>query len=57
MSELNIAVHPLVVLNLSDHFTRSRYRDHANDKASRVVGILLGKQDGRSLEIVNSIEV
>ena len=58
MSEaLNISVHPLVVMNLSDHLTRSRFRSATGKKTTRVVGLLLGRQDGRSLEIVNSIEI
>jgi len=57
MSGLGIQLHPLVVLNLSDHFTRDRYRGHKKMEVARVVGFLLGRQQGRELEIVNSIEI
>lgn len=54
-SSVSIVIHPLVVLNVTDHFTRARY---LNSKEShiRVIGALLGKQTGRTLEIVNTVE-
>jgi COP9 signalosome complex subunit 6 len=55
MAAVTIEVHPLVTLNLSDHFTRARYQQ---DKKSqiRVVGALLGRQEGRVIDIVNTVE-
>jgi COP9 signalosome complex subunit 6 len=55
---VSIQLHPLAVMNISDHFTRSRYMT-AKDKLSsmRVVGALLGRQQGRVMEIVNTVEV
>eukprot|EP00352_Strombidinopsis_acuminata_P002342 CAMPEP_0176378328 /NCGR_PEP_ID=MMETSP0126-20121128/29538_1 /TAXON_ID=141414 ORGANISM="Strombidinopsis acuminatum, Strain SPMC142" /NCGR_SAMPLE_ID=MMETSP0126 /ASSEMBLY_ACC=CAM_ASM_000229 /LENGTH=74 /DNA_ID=CAMNT_0017740575 /DNA_START=41 /DNA_END=265 /DNA_ORIENTATION=- len=56
MSEsLSILLHPLVVMNMSDHYTRAKYREKMNP--IRVIGVILGRQEGRNLEIVNSVEV
>jgi hypothetical protein len=41
---LNIDIHPLVIINISDHTTRKR--SLAKGKATRVLGILLGIQVG-----------
>ena len=49
---LTIQVHPLVVMNVADHQTRAKYR--ANPP--RVIGMILGKQRGRILEVENTIE-
>ncbi|CDW77794.1 cop9 signalosome complex [Stylonychia lemnae] len=54
---VSIELHPLAILNISDHFTRAKYlsfKDSPNKL--RVVGALLGKQNGRVLEIVNTVE-
>jgi len=51
---LSISVHPLVVLNVSDHYTRSKVRQ--KEASVRSIGIILGRQDGRIVEFVNSIE-
>jgi len=57
MSEsLQVQIHPLVVLNVSDHFTRARYRV-TNRDAYRTIGLLFGRQEGRLLEIENSLEL
>jgi COP9 signalosome complex subunit 6 len=50
---LEIFVHPLVVVNISDHFTRER----CVNKNPRVFGVLLGQQEGRRVEISNSFEM
>jgi len=50
---LEIFVHPLVVINISDHFTRER----CVNKNPRVFGVLLGQQEGRRVEISNSFEM
>ena len=50
---LTIQVHPLVVMNIADHLTRARYRTKT---PPRVIGVILGKQEGRILEIANTIE-
>ena len=51
---LNMTIHPLVFLNISDHHTRAFI---ANGKNKRVIGCLFGKQSGRNLEIFNSFEI
>jgi COP9 signalosome complex subunit 6 len=50
---LEIFVHPLVVVNISDHHTREK----CVRKGSRVFGVLLGQQEGRRVEISNSFEM
>eukprot|EP01103_Thecamoeba_quadrilineata_P012686 TRINITY_DN3326_c0_g1_i2.p1 TRINITY_DN3326_c0_g1~~TRINITY_DN3326_c0_g1_i2.p1 ORF type:complete len:246 (+),score=41.47 TRINITY_DN3326_c0_g1_i2:28-738(+) len=53
---LNIALHPLVIINISDHFTRQRVR-FTTTPSARVFGALLGIQSGRNIEIFNSFEL
>lgn len=73
-----VILHPLVVINVSDHYTRftamrmfpeaatrdaaqsSEFTTHAitdADGNTRVVGILLGTQNGRIVEICHSFEL
>jgi len=49
-----IRVHPLVLVNISDHCTRNSSR--LSGTVSRQLGLLLGVQRGRTLEICNSFE-
>jgi len=51
----SLTLHPLVIINISDHFTRSRCQ--ANVAAPRVFGVLIGLQTGRLIEVANSFEV
>lgn len=53
---VSIQLHPLVVLNISDHLTRAKYLQ-GKESDYRVIGALLGKQSGRSLDIVNTLEI
>lgn len=39
-SSLKVKVHPLVVMNVSDHCNRAKYIE---PKLTRVLGVLLGK--------------
>jgi hypothetical protein len=39
---ISISLHPLAVLNISDHLTRAKYMT-AGSKDYRVIGALLGK--------------
>mmetsp|Transcript_4319 Transcript_4319/g.10563 ORF Transcript_4319/g.10563 Transcript_4319/m.10563 type:complete len:329 (+) Transcript_4319:113-1099(+) len=49
-------LHPLVVINISDHHTRvSAQKQDAG--SPRVFGILLGEQSGRRVEVANSFEI
>jgi len=52
---LTISLHPLVIINVSDHYTRQIVRTSGQTK--RVFGALLGIQSGRNVEIYNSFEL
>ena len=44
-------------MNISDHFTRTKYRCQKGSKVIRAFGMLLGKQIGNEIEIENSVEL
>ena len=46
-----------MVLNVADHFTRAKYRQKKGSGGFRVVGLIFGRQEGRVLEIENSLEL
>ncbi len=48
-----VVVHPLVLLSVVDHFTRT-YKDNVGNKSERVVGILLGEAYKGKIDITNS---
>ena len=50
-SVLSISLHPLVIINISDHHTRQKVNSEGEP---RVFGALLGVQKGRQVEIFNS---
>jgi len=50
----SVAIHPLVIMNVSEHWTRQRARE---GKPTQVIGALIGKQKGRSIEIFNTFEL
>jgi len=52
---LNISLHPLVIINITDHYTRTLIRSEG--KVKRVFGALFGNQEGRTIEIFNSCEL
>mmetsp|Transcript_40628 Transcript_40628/g.104022 ORF Transcript_40628/g.104022 Transcript_40628/m.104022 type:complete len:307 (-) Transcript_40628:189-1109(-) len=54
-SGLEFRLHPLVLINVSDHFTRTKA--NVDDAPSRVLGCLLGSHTGRVVEISNSFEL
>ncbi|KAH9890988.1 COP9 signalosome subunit 6 [Cubamyces lactineus] len=54
-SGLSIALHPLPILNISEHLTRLRLQTRS--KVPFVLGALLGTQNGRDVEIVNTFEL
>lgn len=53
--------HPLAILSISEHYTRTaiqaKYTGDASAPAPVVVGALLGTLNGRDLEVVNSFEL
>ncbi|KAI0735474.1 COP9 signalosome subunit 6 [Earliella scabrosa] len=54
-SGLSLALHPLPILNISEHLTRLRLQTRSH--VPFVLGALLGTQNGRDVEIVNSFEL
>ncbi|EIN13648.1 Mov34-domain-containing protein [Punctularia strigosozonata HHB-11173 SS5] len=54
-SGLSLALHPLPILNISEHLTRRKLQTDSNSPF--VLGALLGTQNGREVEIVNSFEL
>ena len=53
-NNLKVLVHPLVIMNCADHCNRSKYIE---PRRTRVIGVLLGKQEGREIELINSVEI
>ncbi|ORY29165.1 hypothetical protein BCR39DRAFT_533045 [Naematelia encephala] len=53
-SGLKINLHPLPILNISDHQTRARL---TTPDAPKLIGALLGTQTNREVSIVNSFEL
>ncbi|OCF60279.1 COP9 signalosome complex subunit 6 [Kwoniella mangroviensis CBS 10435] len=53
-SGLTINLHPLPILNVSDHFNRSRLTSSGSTK---IIGALLGTESNREISIVNSFEL
>eukprot|EP00249_Psilotum_nudum_P013428 c24330_g1_i1 orf=506-1411(-) len=59
-SGLTFKLHPLVIVNISDHHTRIKAQETASgssSKSPRVFGCVLGVQTGRTVEIFNSFEL
>eukprot|EP00742_Colponemidia_sp_Colp-10_P002584 GILJ01002760.1.p1 GENE.GILJ01002760.1~~GILJ01002760.1.p1 ORF type:complete len:303 (+),score=34.47 GILJ01002760.1:47-955(+) len=56
-STLDLLLHPLVIMNISDHHTRVRTQTPAGQQVKRIIGALLGVQSGRKVEIFNSFEL
>jgi len=53
--QLSISLHPLVIINMSDHWTRTKVQQRQDNP--RVIGAFLGLQNGRQIEICNSFEL
>jgi len=47
-------LHPLVIMNVSEHWTRLKAQEGSQQQ---VLGALIGKQNGRNIEIMNSFEL
>ncbi|KAH9487082.1 COP9 signalosome complex subunit 6 [Psilocybe cubensis] len=54
-SGLALSLHPLPILNISEHLTRLKLQQNRPDPF--VLGALLGTQNGREVEIVNTFEL
>ncbi|KII93712.1 hypothetical protein PLICRDRAFT_402403 [Plicaturopsis crispa FD-325 SS-3] len=50
-----LSLHPLPILNISEHLTRVKLQTNSN--LPFVLGALLGTQNGREVEIVNTFEL
>ncbi|MFH4974228.1 hypothetical protein AB6A40_000937 [Gnathostoma spinigerum] len=55
-SAVTVSIHPLVILNISEHWTRLRAQSTGGSPV-QIFGAVLGKQIGRHLELINSFEV
>jgi len=55
VSNSSVLLHPLVIINISDHATRAKVTNKGVSK--RVVGALLGHQQGKQMELLNSFEL
>ena len=53
-SNMVVQVHPLVIMNAADHCNRARYIEPIQ---TRVLGVLLGKQEDKVIDLVNSLEI
>jgi hypothetical protein len=51
---MTVDVHPLIIMNCSDHCNRARYIEPRQDI---VIGVLLGRQEGKVTDLINSVEV
>ncbi|XP_047339253.1 COP9 signalosome complex subunit 6a-like [Impatiens glandulifera] len=58
-SGLTFKLHPLVILNISDHYTRLKCQSQSSELSTppRVFGCVIGIQRGRTVEIFNSFEL
>ncbi|KIJ68635.1 hypothetical protein HYDPIDRAFT_82481 [Hydnomerulius pinastri MD-312] len=54
-SGLSLSLHPLPILNISEHLTRLKLQTKSN--LPFVLGALLGTQNGREVDIVNTFEL
>ncbi|XP_058807280.1 COP9 signalosome complex subunit 6 [Phymastichus coffea] len=54
VGSVSISLHPLVIMNVSEHWTRLRAQE---GKDQLVYGAVIGKQKGRNIEIMNSFEL
>ncbi|KAK9897723.1 Mov34-domain-containing protein [Cystobasidium minutum MCA 4210] len=56
---VQVSLHPLPLLNISEHYTRVRIQNGGSLANSdiKVMGALIGTQAGRELEVVNSFEL
>ncbi|KHN84736.1 COP9 signalosome complex subunit 6 [Toxocara canis] len=55
-SSVAVSLHPLVIMNISEHWTRI-WAQSSDGKPTQVFGAVLGRQVGRHVELINSFEV
>jgi len=51
---VSVSLHPLVIMNISEHWTRIKAQE---GRPVAVYGALIGKQNGRDIELMNSFEL
>ena len=59
-SDRQVKLHPLVLINISDHYTREKCRPEGSPLytgAQRVAGVLFGVQQGNTVDIYESFEM
>ena len=59
-NDRQVKLHPLVLINISDHVTREAQRKPGSPlytTSERVVGVLFGVQEGNSVDVFESFEM
>lgn len=75
-ASVTVSLHPLVIMNISEHWTRIRAQEGSKQQGKprshkfasivekqnpifvkTVIGALIGKQNGRNIEVMNSFEL
>jgi len=57
-ASVTVALHPLVLINIADHWTRTKTQTESDTAQPKpVYGAVTGKQRGRLLEVTNSFEL
>lgn len=54
VGSVTVSLHPLVIMNVSEHWTRLRAQEGS---IQQVIGAVIGKQKGRNIEVMNSFEL
>ena len=55
-----VKLHPLVLINISDHYTREKVRSTDSEiykESERVAGVLFGVQTGKVVDVLESFEM
>jgi len=51
---MSVVVHPLVLFNIADHYTRTKVQRTGD---TRAIGVLYGNQEGNTIDVTNSFEI
>ena len=52
-----VSLHPLVLINVSDHYTRIKVKHKGGGEEPRVFGVIFGVQNGMTVDIMESFEM
>lgn len=56
--ERQIQIHPLVIVNITDHQTRQKCNSHLSQTETlQVIGVLFGIQNGLNVDVYDSFEM